>query len=559
MPIAAKFRTACIARLWEGTRFADARARARMLADAELFVRDVDAGAEYPEELVVDRVTRYRPEEVDVGSVVKGHDLLHDLTAFILRLSRREPLDAALRGGAMEANDAAVSLGVSARTLARFRESGLVMHHVRAGDGRVRVACFPDALESFRARSARRIERAGRTLRMGPAEREAMIRRAVDVCGGAESEIGEGSVRGSARLLSLHALATRLAPAFGCSVRTARTLLEGDRRVADALRAAGRGTVAASPRGAAWTRAFAARGAGLGFTSTEVAGHLEIGEGAAARAALRGRAEGLAAALAGLRVAPLPVFLLPGAEESILAPPVVRTGLPVGPARMPEPAVARADRARTREDAALAVAFRFLSWRAQGALARLPKSPAAHALDALERDLRWAQRLRRALVEHALPAALVPCVQRLGRSWGDVPLPLRMRWTAFAAIECAHALDFGGQSSVAIEDLRPAQLAAHAVERAIARGGPEFAPANGDGPHALDDALRRCVPWWHAVCAGDGWQAIAARRSPESARVLTLRFGLDGTAPRTLEEIARELRTSASLAAAAWYAAMRGR
>jgi hypothetical protein len=342
-------------------------------------------------------------------------------------------------------------------------------------------------------------------------------------------------------------------------VRTARTVLEGDRRMVDALRAAGRGTVAASPRGAAWTRAFAARAAGLGFTSTEVAGHLEIGEGAAARAVLRGRAEGLAAALAGLHVAPLPVFLLPGAEESILAPPVVRTGLPVGPARMPEPAVARADRARTREDAALAVAFRFLSWRAQEALARLPKSPAAHALDALERDLRWAQRLRRALVEHALPAALVPCVQRLGRSWGDVPLPLRMRWTAFAAIECAHALDFGGQSSVAIEDLRPAQLAAHAVERAIARGGPEFAPANGDGPHALDDALRRCVPWWHAVCAGDGWQAIAAHRSPESARVLTLRFGLDGTAPRTFEEIARELRTSASLAAAAWYAAMRGR
>ncbi|NBQ14408.1 MAG: hypothetical protein EBU31_07300 [Proteobacteria bacterium] len=98
-----------------------------------------------------------------------------------------------------------------------------------------------------------------------------------------------------------------------------------------------------------------------------------------------------------------------------------------------------------------------------------------------------------------------------------------------------------------------------AVERAIARGGPEFAPANGDGPEALDDALRRCVPWWHAVDAGDGWQALAARRSPGAARVLTLRYGLDGTAPRTFEEIARELRTSAPLATAAWYAAMRGR
>ena len=565
MPIAAKFRTACIARLWEGTRFADARARARMLADAELFVRDIDAGAEYPEELVVDRVTRYRPEEVDVGSVVKGHDLLHDLTAFILRLSRRDPPDAASRGGAMEAKDAAAALGVSARTLARFRESGLVMHHVRSEGGRVRVACFPDAVESFRARSAVRMERAGRTVRMGEAEREALVRRAVAVCGGADAEAGEGRVprsgrvHGAARSLSLHALATQLAPAFGCSVRTARTLLEGDRRVMDALRAAGRGAVAASPRPAAWTRAFAARAAGLGFTSADVARHLEIGEGAAARAALRGRAERVAAALSGVRTAPLPVFLLPGAEESILAPAVVRSGLPVGPALPPEPAVARADRARTRVDATLAVAFRFLSWRAQEALALLPKSPVAHELDALERDLRWAQRLKRALVERALPAALVPCVQRLGRSWGDVPAPLRMRWTAFAARECAHALDFGGQSSVAIEDLRPAQLAAHAVERAIARGGPEFAPANGDGPEALDDALRRCVPWWHAVDAGDGWQALAARRSPGAARVLTLRYGLDGTAPRTFEEIARELRTSAPLATAAWYAAMRGR
>ena len=559
MPIAAKFRTACIARLWEGTRFADARARARMLADAELFVRDIDAGADYPEELVVDRVTRYRPEEVEMGSVVHGHALLHDLTAFILRLSRRDPPDAASRGGAVEAKDAAEALGVSARTLARFRESGLVMHHVRHAGGRVRVACFPDALESFRARSAVRVERAGRTVRMGDEDREAMVRRAVAVCGGAGAGDGSGRVRGSARTLSLHALATQLAPAFGCSVRTARTVLEGDRLVAEALRAAGRGAVAASTHGAAWTRSFAARAAGLGFTSADVAGHLEIGEGAAARAALRGRVERVAAALAQVRTAPLPVFHLPGAQESILAPAVVRSGLPVGPARVPEPAIARADRARTRVDATLAVAFRFLSWRAHEALARLSRSPAAHELDALERDLRWAQRLKRALVEHALPAALVPCVQRLGRSWGDVPPPLRMRWTAFAALECAHALDFGGQSSVAIEDLRPAQLAAHAVERAIARGGPEFAPANGDGPEALDDALRRCVSWWHAVDAGDGWQALAARRSPEAVRVLTLRYGLDGTAPRTFEEIARELRTSAPLATAAWYAAMRGR
>ena len=75
MPTPARFRTACVARLWDETRYADARARARMLADAEAFVRDVDAAAEYPEELVIARVTRYRPEHATVGAVVPGPDV----------------------------------------------------------------------------------------------------------------------------------------------------------------------------------------------------------------------------------------------------------------------------------------------------------------------------------------------------------------------------------------------------------------------------------------------------------------------------------------------------
>jgi DNA-directed RNA polymerase sigma subunit (sigma70/sigma32) len=38
--------------------------------------------------------------------------------------------------------------------------------------------------------------------------------------------------------------------------------------------------------------------------------------------------------------------------------------------------------------------------------------------------------------------------------------------------------------------------------------------------------------------------------------VLTLHFGLDGTMPRTFEEMARELKVSTSRATADWYAAM---
>jgi len=551
MPTAARFRTECVAALWDGTRFADSRARARMLADAEAFVGDVTADAEYPNELVIDRVTRYRPEGVRVGSVVPGRALLHDMTAFILRLSRRDPVDASLRGGALDASDVAKVLHVSARTLARFRSDGLVMHHVRHADGQVRVACFPDALEEFRARAVARVERAGRTVRMSADARAELRARALVIC----TEGGK---------VSLHALATRLAPSFGCSVRTARGELERDAAVAAALRAARGGARGAAThrltgtfRTVAWTRAFAARAVGFGFTPAAVAHWLGIAESAAARAALRGRVERIRQAMQGVSPVLLPVFLLPDAAGSILAPATVRAALPVGGVQLPVPARARSARAQNRGDVALAVALRFLVWRAHVALQALPKTPIARDVDVIERDLRWAHRVKRALVERVLPAALVPCVQRLGRGWDEVPESLRMRWTAFGAIECVRALDFGEHSLVAIEDVSPSHVAAHAVERAIARGGPEFAPNNGDDASALNDALRHSVPWWHVVCAGDGWSAAAAQCAPEHRRALSLRFGFDGTPPRTFEEMARELQISTSRATAAWYAAMR--
>ena len=549
MPTAARFRTECVAALWDGTRFADVRARGRMLTDAEAFVGDITADGEYPHELVVDRVTRYRPEGMRVGSVVPGSALLHDMTAFILRLSRRDPLLSSLRGGALHAADVARALNVSARTLARFRSDGLVMHHVRDAGGPVRVACFPDALQAFRERAAARVDRAGRTVRMGADARAELRSRAVELCA-------------AGGRVSLHAIATRLAPVFGCSVRAARGVLEVDAVVVAAVRAAQRvgepavqrgGEVVRTPR---WIRQFAARSVGFGCPPAVLAQRLEMAESTAARAAVRGRVERLRQAMKDVSPVLLPIFVLPDAAGSILAPLAVCAALPVGPVRLPDPARVRGGRAPNRGEVALAVAFRFLVWRSHTALRAISTTPVAREVDAIERDLRWAYRIKRALLERVLPVALVPCVQRLGRGWDEVPVSLRMRWAAFAALECAHALEFGEHSSVAIEDVHPAHVAAHAVERAIARGGPEFAPSNGDDANALNDAIMRCVPWWHVVCAGDGWLAAAAKCAPEHGRVLTLHFGLDGTMPRTFEEIARELKVSTSRATADWYAAM---
>lgn len=542
MPSAPRFRTACVTRLWEGTRFADRRARLRMAADAEAFVREVERGAAYPEELVVDRVTRYRPERAEVGALVPGADLRADLAAFVARLTRREPLDASSRGGAMPVADAAAALGVALRTLARFREDGLVLHHVRSVDGAVRLACFPDALESYRAAAGARVERAGRTTRLGAEAREAFCIRAAAACA-------------SMRRPSLHALATMLAPDAGCSVRAARSILERDARVAEALgRRAPRARSGPGPRAP-----FAAHAWRMGASPARIAAHLGITEAAAGRAASRGQAALLRSLLAAIDVPALPVFALPDAAAAILAPESVRRGLPVGRVTVPAPAAApsAARRGKGKDvlpEATMVVAARFLRWRSARAIEALSAAPGFAELDAVERDLRWSHRLVRAVALRVLPTALVPCAQRLGRAWADVPLPLQRRWAAFAAEESVRAIEALDLREVGIDAVRPAAVAAHGVELAIARGGPEFAPPQGDGPEALERVLATCVPWWRAACLGDGWLEAHA-----GVRAISLRLGGDGGAPRTHAETARELRTSSARATAAWYAALSAR
>ena len=467
MPTPARFRTGCVERLWEGTRFADARARARIAADAESFAREVDPALAYPEELVVHRVTRFRPEPEGLPELVPGRALLHDLTALVLRLSRRDPPGAGLRGGALGAAEAARALGVSPRTLARFRSDGLVMHHVRDSSGSVRLGCFPDAMEAFRMRAARRIDRARRTVRAGPGGRAAMVEAAL-------------AILASGKRRSLHALATELAPAAGCSVRTARTVLESDPRIGGLV----------PPRD---TGIRAARRAG-------------------ATGSLRARARALRAALGGLRIEPLPVFLLPGAADSILAPAAVRAAAEARTARgaavapmpaPPSPAPPRiSGRRGSSAETALAVAYRFLAWRAAEGARALKVPPRAPQVEAVEADVALAYAVKRALVERCLPAALHPCAQRIGRAWDALPEPLRFRWAAFAASEAAAALEPDAPLPVDVAGLRPSLIAEHAVERAIARGGPEFAPLQGDGPDALEASLRACMPWDPSAGAG---------------------------------------------------------
>ncbi len=550
MPPAPRFRTRAIAQLREETRYAPARTQARMMADAERFIAEVDPLHGYAPAEVTARVTRYRPELAPDDGVLAGGAVIADLAAFILHASADAPLDAAARGGAMRLADVARALRVDARTVTRLRREGLVLHHVRMPDGRVRVGCFPDALEGFCSRHAARTERAARTGRIDASARKDLVVRALAMLASDERP----------RAWSLHALAVTLAPTCGRSVRAVRAALEADGAVVRALEAAARrGSARRAPvRAGATVAAAIERLMRDGATPAEAGAAHGVGAATAQRAGLRVRADALQQALGGCPVMEFPIFVLPGAERSVLGPACVRAGLPVGP--VPPATLAPAPVARVRgADPAFAqlVAHHFLAWRARAALRVRPRSPGLAWMDAVERDLRWAHALKRAIVQAAMSAAVAACAQRAGRSWAELPPRVRSAWAAFAAAECVRAVDaIAAHAEPPGDELRPLRVATLGVERAIARAGPEFTPpaAGADG---VDRVLARCVPWWELVLAGD---ACSAAGGPDGApAALVARFGLDGTAPRTYAELAAAWRVGVPTAVARVHAAMRGR
>jgi hypothetical protein len=543
------FRTDAMARLWEGLRYAPPATLARMADDAEAYLPEVHPAHAYSVARVVERLTRYRPERLeraDAEGVIPGEALVEDLARFVALATRRAPDAGAGAGGPLTPKEAAARLGVSDATLRRYHARGLVFRHVRVPGGGVELRVPAPALEAFAARHARLVQRAARTGRLGPEERTRLVKRA-----------SERLARGAA---SMHAVAVDLAAEFGRCPRTIRRVLERDAGVTDAApRPAERVLDARAAR-------MAARAWQAGHGPQGLAGRVGPRKASAAawsRAIQRGRALELARAVARAHALALPNFERADSEATLLAPRAVREGLAAGPWRLPTPHLATPEEAREQgddarrrvrthpPDVARVVAQHFLLWRATRALAGTRRPP-TDVLDGAERDLRWAYRLRRSVVEAALPDALARVAQHLGVPWRRLPVELQWKWAAAAATALGQALDFRALATVSVDDVRPRRAAALAVERMLSR--PDLEALVQRTPAWLDAST--VAPWMHHLDPGDRWSAWLAVGSPDEARVVERRFGLDGAPPATLRELGRVVRGSAAVAQARLYAAL---
>jgi len=513
MPRLSRLTNESLARLAEELRFAPPPALERDIARAEDLAAELDPEQWYPEDWVVFRITGYRPE-LDEPATILGSALLADLSAFVERLSEPAKPDADAPG-LIALDDLCARWGVSARTIARMRKTGLIARRARTKAGQPVLVFREEVVDRFERANPDRLARAGTFTRIDPettARIESLARRA------------------RARFAwSLNQSAERIAPRVGRSREGVRqVLLRVERRTPAFDVSAPMGERERHAAWRAWRRGVPVRELETrwGRTRTQLRRAIDLE-----------RAHILASF--DLSVPPSPRLDRADAER-LLEPEPVRTDLVEA---VETDLLAFIERARTPivpvgvEETARAAASAYLRRRAARTIGDLgAPSPLAERLDRAETDLRWAHRLVAALVRTQLHVVVETLEGGLG-------LPLdRMRAPEALALVRA-ALESVGRETLRHDPWKGGRLAARATVAATrlvadwahthdpSRATPRLAPGTG-----LGDWQRVLTPWGSLLFPAPRALANTEGLSEHERSVLTLRYGLDGTPPRTLTE-----------------------
>ena len=185
--------------------------RAEQMRAAEALHDDIDADTTYPFDFLAFRLTGFRRDHgTDVMLV--GAAVRPDLRRVIDLLSGSLSLPLS-DGDAMTTDQLAARLGVSTKTLSRWRKEGLRWRKVEPLPGARKVIAFTEeAVRRFREDHGERVERAAAFTQIEPADRARLIERARRLAGATDA--------------SFNRVATHLAGRTGRAVETVRLILE---------------------------------------------------------------------------------------------------------------------------------------------------------------------------------------------------------------------------------------------------------------------------------------------------------------------------------------------
>jgi len=198
-----------LAQLLLQLRFTPPAKRRKQLDSAEKLLAIVDKDKEYPFEFICFRITGFYPKAEPAQQVIKGSELAEDLAIFISKLSGQLASPAGEQDERVYIiEELAESLGVSTKTIERWRKRGLAARKFIFDDGKKRLGLMQSAVDQFLEKNPQLTAKAKSFERLTNKQKELIIKKAISLA--------------AKTTLSRHQIISRIAAEFGRAHETAR-------------------------------------------------------------------------------------------------------------------------------------------------------------------------------------------------------------------------------------------------------------------------------------------------------------------------------------------------
>jgi RNA polymerase sigma factor (sigma-70 family) len=174
-----------LAQLLMQLRFTPEKKRRKQLDAAEKLFAIIDKDKEYPFEFVCFHITGFHLESAGESELIRGDDLLEDLRIFISKLSGQLARSVAEQDQKIyTVEELAETVGVSTKTIYRWRKRGLIARKYVFEDGMRRLGFLQSTVDKFREANPELIDKAKDFMRLTHEQKQQIIKQAAKLTAG---------------------------------------------------------------------------------------------------------------------------------------------------------------------------------------------------------------------------------------------------------------------------------------------------------------------------------------------------------------------------------------